>query len=282
MKLKNAARVFDTCPVYDAYSGALLFKIQTSTFLESSTEGSTSARRTISVDPALVLPTHSAILALGQLILIGADNPDEWKGSAIRTAYWTKRITDDFKMLTPGEAALSAMGTRALGQKEYLRESLNAPTDSNLDPVWNIYISKSLTPDVGYFFRSVNTLFRVRSTYKDIDGFTTCLSDEVDEAPLAVSMAVGNAYDPITDTYTGTTVNTTGIQVDYVKAYTKKTQADFLAKTGDIALVVDRTATAGLKVGTEVTIASSIYAGKWRVLNFLQEADSFNLHLRRA
>ena len=35
MKLKNASRYFDTCPVYDGYTGAMLFKVQASTFMES-------------------------------------------------------------------------------------------------------------------------------------------------------------------------------------------------------------------------------------------------------
>ena len=106
MRLKNAARYFDTCPVYDAYTGETLFKIQTSTFLESSTEGSTAARRVISLDPKLEVPEHSCILALDQIWITGASNPDEWNGSAIRKAYWTKLATDSLNLLTPGEAAL--------------------------------------------------------------------------------------------------------------------------------------------------------------------------------
>lgn len=282
MKLKNAARFFDTCPVYDAYSGALLFKAQTSTFLESSVEGSTAARRVISVAPEVTIPTHSCILALQQLLLIGASNPDEWAGSTIRAAYWTKRVTDSFKLLTPAEACNNAAGTVAYGQRQYLRETINTQTDSELDPMWNIFLSKSLSPVTGYFLKGPNTLYRIRLSYEDIDGFRTCQSDEVTGGTVAITVTGSNTtYNPVTDTYTPVSYNSTGIVLDYHKSFTRRTQGDYKVESGDVCLVVPKASVVAVQ-GMELTIqAGSKLAGKWRVLDYLDEVDSWNLHIRR-
>lgn len=281
MRLAAAAAYFDTCPVYDGYTGQLLFKAQASTFLESSTEGSTAARRVISVAPTLTFPAHSVVMVLGQLILIGADNPDEWAGSTIRRAYWTKRVTDNFSVLTPSEAALSEAGTAAFGQKAYLRESLNLPTDSNLDAVWTVYLSKSLLPPAGYFLRSGTTLYRLRSSYQDIDGFTSCLADEVDEPVVNLQLVTGTTLDPVTDTYTAVSISTSGVVLDYIKAFTQQSQQDYKMQAGDLSLVVSGTLSANIGAGVELSVASGIYAGKWRVLNRFVEHDGLNLHIRR-
>jgi hypothetical protein len=280
MKLKNAARYFDTCPVYDAYSGALLFKIQTSTFLESAAEGSTAARRVISLDPKLVIPEHSCILALDQIWIAGANNPDEWKGSAIRKAYWTKLATDSMSLLKPGEAAMGLSGCKIFGSKQYLRESLNGATDSELDPVWEISLSANAEASRGYFLKSANTLYRVRVEYNDLNGFKTCQSDEVDEPVTQVSFTTSSVYNPVADTYAPSYVSTTAITLDYAKAYTKVSATDIKSEQGDLCMVVSKLSVAP-KVGTELQISSGKFEGRWRILALLSEHDSWKLHIRR-
>lgn len=280
MKLKNVARLFDTCPVYDAYSGALLFKIQTSTFLESSVEGSTAARRVISLAPELNVPTHSCILALDQIWIAGASNPDEWQGSAIRKAYWTKRATDNLKLLTPAEAATNATGVPLFGSKKFLRNSLNGATDSELDPVWEISVSTSVSVERGYFLKSGNTLYRVRVDYNDLDGFKTCQSDEVDEPVTSVSFTTSEVYDPIKDSYLPQQLSMTAVTLDYAKAYTKTSATDLKAEQGDLCMVVSKGSFTP-KVGQEITIHSGKFSGTWRVLSPLSELDSWKLHIRR-
>lgn len=281
MRLKSAARYFDTCPVYDAYSGNLLFKVQTSTFLESAAEGSTAARRVISLDPSLTIPAHNCILALGQLWVVGASNPDEWKGSAIRKAYWTKLVTDNFTLLTPGQAALAGSGTPVFGSKQYLKDTPNTLTDSELDPMWDIAISSNSAASRGYFLKSANTLYRVRVAYNDLDGFLTCQSDEVDQKLVYASIASTARYDPVTDRYSPTIVTTTSILLDYGKSYVKTTATGIQPVAGDMSMILAKAAVA-VSVGQEVTIQESRYKGNWRVLAVTEEHDSLNLHIRRS
>lgn len=280
MKLKGAARYFDTCPVYDAYSGALLFKIQTSTFLESSAEGSTAARRVISLDPKLNVPEHSCILALDQIWIAGASNPDEWKGSAIRKAYWTKLATDSFSLLKPGEAAMGLNGCKIFGSKKYLKDSLNGATDAELDPVWEISLSTSAVASRGYFLKSANTLYRIRVDYDDVDGFKTCQSDEVDEPVTQVTFISSSVYNPVKDAYAPSYVSTTAITLDYAKAYTKVSAVDIKPEQGDLCMVVSKL-TVIPQVGSELQVQAGKFEGYWRILASLSEHDSWKLHIRR-
>jgi hypothetical protein len=280
MKLKNAAKFFDTCQVYDGYSGASLFKVQTSTFLESSPAGSTSARRAISLAPTLVPPSHSCILVLDQLWLLGAENPDEWAGSAIRRAYWTRKVTDQFRILTPSQALLNSAGTLAYGARQFLRESINTQTDSELDPVWDIAFSSSLKPGRGTFLKSASSLYRVRMLYEDLDGFTTCQSDEVDEPVRTLTFKSSNAYDPVQDTYSEITVNAKVILLDYQKAFSKREVVEHKVQAGDLIAVVSPQQVIPM-VGQRVRIeTASRYAGEWNVLKVSSELDAKYLHIR--
>jgi hypothetical protein len=283
MKLKNAAKYFDTLPVYDGYSGALLFKIQAATYMENNASGTTSARRIFSMAPEHTPPAHSVIMAMSELNLLGERNPDEWKGSIIRQAFWVKQVTDAFRYLTPGQAALGTTGVLAHGQKQYLRETINTQTESELDPMWDISLSASLEGTVkrGMFLLTGTTLFYVRSTYVDLDGFLTCQSDQLDEGPVSVTFTTASAgYNPITDSYPSVSVSTTGLAIEFNKAYVWQTQADFRGQSGDKTLFVSKSAvTPG--VGQLLNVNTGESAGKWNVLNVVSSDDAWLLHIRR-
>lgn len=282
MKLKNAAKLFDTCPVYDGYDGQPLFKVQASTFLESSVDGSTAARRVISMAPNISPPAHSCLLLLGEIWILGGVNPDEWKGEAIRKAYWTKKATDLFQLLTPAQAILGQPGAQTYGQKKFLRETINTQTDAELDPAWELFVSKSLSPARGYFFRSVGTLYRVRMSYEDVDGFRTCQSDEVDLPAIdVVFTTTGTTYNPATDSYGAGTVYSKAIVLDYAKAYRRSEITDKAGESGDLCMLIPQT-TYTPKAGDVFDINSTTrYGGKWRVLSTFVEHDAHNCHVRR-
>jgi hypothetical protein len=104
----------------------------------------------------------------------------------------------------------------------------------------------------------------------------------VTEGTVAISITSSTStYNPITDSYSLSTYNTTGIVLDYHKAFTRTAQADFKVQAGDISLVVPKAAVLASQ-GLELTIlAGSKFAGHWRTLSFVDEHDSWNLHLRR-
>ena len=276
MKLKNVARYYDTCPVYDGYTGAYLFKVQPSTFLESSVEGSTSARRVISLAPELTPPAHSIILILGELTLLGAGNLDEWKGSAIRRAYWTKKVTGSFSILTPAEAVLGQPGMAVYGQRQYLKDTVNLPTESEYDPFWDFYFSASLPQLKGKFIRGATSLYRVRSDRNDVDGFLTAASDELELDPYPITFTSDGVYNPVTDSYTPSTLVVPGLMIEYYKVFERLTQADIAYQAGDMILIVAKSST------TPVANQKFVAQGTtWRILNVYTEQDAWSCHVRR-
>lgn len=100
MKLKQALGILIPVLFTMLTLGKLCLRFKTANFMERATEGSTATRRVISVDPSITMPSHSCILALDQILIVGGGNPDEWNGEVIRQAYWVKLATDTMTLLS--------------------------------------------------------------------------------------------------------------------------------------------------------------------------------------
>lgn len=278
MRLKNVARYFDTCPAYDGYSGAYLFKVQASTFMEAAAEGSVSVRRTLSLDPALTLPAHSVVTVLGDRYVTGEVNSDEWGGEAIRKTCWVRKVSDYFTVTTPQQLLTGSTGYNLYGQKRQLKE-VTTLTSSELENYWEASLSTSSTVGKGAILKSGAIYFRVRLTYRGVDGFLTCYLDQLQYVPIDSAVGTGKTYDPITDSYVGTSTTVKCLPVDYNIMYDKQTQADFSVAQGDICLLLPLEANPS--TGLTLSISSTNLLGEWRVLNAVKELDAWNVHVRR-
>lgn len=278
MKLRNAARYFDTCPVYDGYTGALLFNAQASTFMEAAAEGSVSVRRTLSLDPSYNLPQHSVISVLGERYVTGEENLDEWSSTSIRKACWTKKVSDYFTVSSPSAYLSGSASLNFYGQKKQVKE-VSTLESSNLENVWESAFSRSATISKGQILKSGNSLYRVRLTYVSVDGFLTCVLDQLEYDILPVSSYANNIYDPVSDTYSGQTLTVNALPVDYKIVFDTQTQADLQAAQGDICLLVPQALNP--RTGLNLTVAGTKLNGDWRVLNAFTELDAWNIHVRR-
>lgn len=278
MKLKNASRYFDTCPVYDGYTGAMLFKVQASTFMESALEGSVSTRRTVSLDPSIALPAHSVIMLLGESYVTGEVNSDEWSGEAIRKTCWTRKVSDYFNAKTPQQLLNNVATSSFYGQKKQ-RKEVTTLESSNTENTWDGFFSINAPLTKGQFLKSGTTLYRVSFTYKDVDGFLTCGLDQLQYGVSQATVAVGKTYDPVTDTYTGTSSNYPCLPIDYKLVFDTQTQADFSVDKGDICLILPLEVNPS--TGLTLTLVEPKLSGEWRVLNAFKELDAWNVHVRR-
>jgi hypothetical protein len=274
----DVANHFDDISITDGYTGAYLFKAQLSTFLDASPDGSVAQRRVMSTAPGIVIPARRAISAFGEDWLVGAANVDGIYGQVIRQSFWTKKVSDTFSKLTPGEAALGAAGTTLFGHRSYLKDTVNGVSDAEYDPFWEIYFSPTESVDKGHFLRAGGKHFRVRSSHLEIDGLTSAACDELDAGEyLALTFTAPGAYDPVADTYTGSTVSTTGLLFDRYKWYDQQTEADLKSMSGDMNIVVAKSAITPA-VGHQVTIAGR----DWQLLAVTSDLDSWACHIRRA
>lgn len=276
--LFDVARHFDDIQVYDAYTSAPLFKGQFSSFMEASPDGSTAQRRTMSLSPELVIPARRVITTIDGSWIVGYGNVDGFKGQAIRQTFWTKKVTDVFYILTPGQAALQSAGTLAYGHKDYLKEVVNGVSDAEYDPFWDIYFATTEPVAKGTFMRVGSTMYRVRSARVGVEGMTGTSSDQLDAgAEVSVTFNLTGAYNPVTDTYGAGSVTTTGIYFDRYKFYEQLTEADAKSMSGDMNLVVATSAVTPV-VGRTVTISGRA----WTILAVTAEQDAWALHIRRA
>jgi hypothetical protein len=276
MKLKNASRKFDTAPVYDAYSNALLFKAQVSTFLEAAPDGTTAKRRTLSLDPALTIPSHGGINVLNEVWVVGDGIKDEWRGSAIRTTYWMKFTSGLFSALTPGQACLGTSVTAQHAQRDYLKDTVNGVTNAEYDPFWRFYFSKNAVVLKGTFIRQGAVLYRVRTAHLALEGFLEAQCDELDVGVQSVTFTNSGVYDPVTDTYGAASIAVPAVLLDYYKVYDYKTAADPSNLAGDMALIVAKSSVSPV-VGQNIVVASE----SWRVIAAISDQDAWSLHIRR-
>jgi hypothetical protein len=276
MKLKAAARRFDTCPVYDAYNNALLFKAQVSTFLEASPDGSTAKRRVLSVDPSITPPTHSTINVLNELWVVGDGILDEWRGGAIRASYWMKASSGLFSLVTPGQACSGTVVAAQHGQRDYLKDTVNGVTDAQYDPFWIFHFSKNAVIAKGTLVKQGPTLYRVRTVHLSLEGFKTAQCDEIDYGVISSTFTSTGVYNPVLDTYSAASVTVPSILLDYYKVYEFRTQASPSNLAGDMALIVAKSSVSPV-VGQNVVVNSE----SWRIIAIVSDQDAWSLHIRR-
>jgi hypothetical protein len=276
--LFDVARHFDDIQIANAYTAAVLFKGQFSSFMEASPDGSTAQRRTMSLSPELVIPSRRVITTIDGNWIVGYGNIDGFDGQAIRQSFWIKKATDTFYILTPGEAALASAGVLAYGHKDYLKDTVNGITDAEYDPFWDIYFSTTEPIVKGSFLRAGSTLYRVRTTRIGIEGLTAAASDQLDTGcEVSVTFNLTGAYSPVTDSYAAGSVATTGIYFDRHQYYNQWTEADLKTMSGDRNLVVASSAVTPT-VGKTLTISGRV----WTILAATLDIDGWMLHIRRA
>lgn len=276
-ELHDVANAFDDISVTEAYTGAYLFKAQFSTFNGASPDGSVSQRRVISVAPGITMPARGVITALEETCLVGFGTVDGIFDRAIRQSFWTKRVTDILKKVTPGEAALGSTGVTVLGHKTYLKDTVNTGTNADYDPFWEIYFSPSENVVKGDFFKVGTTYYRVRSSHLDISGFTNAASDELDSgARVSITFTETGAYNPVTDTFNAASTAIYGMFFDRYKLYERLTAADRANMAGDMTAVVAKSSITPV-VGRTCTVESRT----WTILNITAISDAWEIHLRR-
>lgn len=282
MKLKNAARYFDDDKVYDAYSGTYLWKAQFSSFEGASPDGSFVRRRTVSVAPEVKPAPRRVVKVQNDLWIMGSFMTDTFKGRPIRQSCSAKIVNGSFNLLSPGNAALQnySEGVQIHGFARYLKDTVNSNTDSDYDPFYDVSFSETEVVPDGYFLRSAQQYFHIRSSQLLTDGFVNAACDEMalDSSAVKnceVSVVLSGERDPVTELFDAGTV-TTGLLLDMYKLYNYQTQADDLNKAGDMSLVLANT--------------TSIYAGQvltigvqpWRIVGYTAYFDAWNVHVRRA
>ncbi len=277
MDLKDAARYYDKDPVYDGYSGALLFYGHTKPHDDHASSGATSRRRTLVTVPASTAPARGVVTLYGERWLMGSNNPDTYMGNAIRRSFDLKKTTGLLKLLTPGQACLGSSGTDFYAHKEYFKDMQDSLSESEYDTMWNIFCPLSESVVTGSFFKEGSTLLHVRNVYTTVELLAVAEVDELDADAAQSAVFTSNAQiNLVTDLPISSAVTTPVIQTDVPKFYRFRTEVEADRKPGDRTVFVAKSAIAP-KVGANFTMLGQT----WRALAVVSENDSWALHARR-
>ena len=276
MRLKNAAKFFDDTPVYDGYTGALLFNCQFSSFNDANAVGSTSTRRILSIAPGLTIPARRVIKVFDDRWIVGDGNPDSWNADVIRQSFNMKKATAYLEVLTPGQACLGTAGTFAYAQAQYFKDDTDTLRDSNYDTFWNVFLAPSEPTGKGTILKDGSRLLRSRGSYIPVEDLRILQCDELDVGPTTAVFDSG-AYVPLTDSFSAGTVTAPVLWMDYLKAYRLQISSSPKEEPGDTAALVAQ-ASLTPEVGKRLLLGGV----RWVILALSAEQDAWLLHLRRA
>lgn len=274
MKLSDVSRYFDTIETFDAYTRRLLYLTQPASFENGSVEGSTSKRRVLSMAPELVPPARRCVTLLGETWVVGDGSHDGLFNESLRQSFWMRKASALYTFQTPGQGALNTGGSMAYALREYLKDTVNASTDAEYDPQYLLSFAVGESVVKGGVVRTASELYHVRSVYLDLGGFKVAVCDDI--AGSAVSAVFqGATYTPATDVWSGSTVTTGALLIEFVKLFEQRTPADSPYLAGDRVMLAATSAVTPVP-GQRVTAGGQL----WEVLTVTAYSDAWLLHLR--
>lgn len=275
MDFLDVASFFDDDPVYDAYSGALLFYCHTTPHDDQTSSGATARRRTMTTIDNTQAPPRAAVRVHDDFWLVSDSNPDGFRGDNIRRSYSLKKSTGLMTALTGAEAAHGAAGVELHAQKEYFRDMQNQRTESDWDVMWNIFCARGEPVSKGRFLRQDGVIFRVRNAYDSVDGYRIAEVDQLDDDALQSATFATGVLDLVTDQVTDASVVAPVIQTDPQKYYQFRTQAESMLQPGDLTVFVAK-ADLAPRVGGMFRMLDA----DWQIKSKVSEGDTWALLAR--
>ena len=277
MDITAASSFFDDDPVYDAYTGDLLFYCHTTAHDDHTSSGATARRRTMSTEPSTTPPARRVITLHGEQWVVGINNPDSFAGTVVRRSYGLKKSTGVLAALSPAAACLGQEGPEFHAQREYFRDTQDARTSSDWDLMWNVFCPFNEPVAKGCFLRQGSSLMRVRNVYPSVDEFLIAEADQLDADASQMITFVSTRRDLVTEAPISVSIPTQAIQTDVMKYYEFRTLGESRLQPGDRTVFVAKSAYTP-KVGAEFMMQGA----KWRALAVVSEQDAWALHARLA
>lgn len=275
MRFSDISAYFDKDPVYDAYTGALLFTCHTSAHDDHTSSGSTSRRRTMTTSEGIAIPPRRAVVLYGEAWIVGNSNPDHFQGVAVRRSHDLKKSTGLMELLTPGQACLGGAGPQFHAHREYYRDSVDTRSSADWDVMWNIYHAPGEGVMEGKFLRQDGILYRARTTRDSVEQYDITAADQLDADTMQSAEFTSQQRSLVTEQPVGAPITVQVIQTDLTKFFEFRTQGESKVQPGDRTIFVAQSAHTP-KVGAEFTMQNL----RWRVLAVVPELDAYALHVR--
>lgn len=272
MQIKDVAAKFDTTPVYDAYTGALLpYRCQVTLWDNPRRDGLTTLRRTISGGKGFQLPPRRAVV-IGSQAWIGGTymHPDTFDADVVRVGCVIQFA--ELGGLGTSREFLDMEPTPVYLSKVWIKDVKDISTTSESQGQYNIYYTEGENVQEGEFLYIQNRMHIVRNCMKGAGGLWIAEVNELEpECFQEISFGVEGEYDPIMDEYVGGDVKKANVIVlRWNDDYEYELPSHEKYQVGDIRMRVK--VEESPVIGDDVTYLGDVYT----VVSVTERADSVN------
>lgn len=253
---------FDQMPCRDAYTGAQAFMGQLGLYDDSKRDSETLQRRVISTASTAAVPARRAVLAGGQVYMLGRGIPDEFMGSTSRVGRIAHQADGLATVQTLGQACLGLAGLSAYAAKSWAKDSAFSQQSSALEPRYHIHFCDTEPVSENHVVTLSGNMYIVRSANHGAAGMLVTHCDEMLGVVRETATIATGTYSSVTEAFTGVAVSAPVLRLRWQSlfAYGGGNSPPFEA--GDTQLVVAK-ASATVAAGTNITLPD----GVWRVVS---------------
>lgn len=258
MDVATATAWFDTIPVYDAYSNALLFYGQLDLYDLSERDGGTSWRRTLSTTD-LTAPARGCITIGGDQFVVGRQVNDMFEGDTHRTYLLLHPADESVQIGTAATFLGGGTPTTLYAGGAWLKNMKVETEASESIPMYEYYVSASESPTPGMVLKdSGGVYYRVQVVDRRTGGLKVVVCYELGSTAVQTCTYTPNgAYSVVNDAYAAGTPITASMLVEGWRSqyrYTNMAVRDF--ERGDAVITV-RAATVASPVPGEIVAATA-------------------------
>lgn len=247
MELKDAVSLLSTEVFSDAFDGLTTFNGKVNPFSEITTSGETSRRRILETPVTEDIPASRVIESYhGEKFIVADANPDFWNGEYIRYKYPLLPVTQMGAVGTIGSTMSASQPDQQVYCYPYFvrREPLNEERSDYLSG-YELYFPNVKKFNRGDILNLGSDYYRCKTdTWVGGAGYSIAQGVKL-ESPIQVFdiELQSGVYDPITDTFSPTTVPTVECFVEPLNQDYEFVSPSFVAiEAGDKAISVIKTA----------------------------------------
>lgn len=276
MRLKTAARRFDTSVMLDGYTGVEVGRCQLSPVDYFKLDGASLRVRAITVSPDVEIPSRRCIQIGDERYIVGGAAIDHWRGSPIRANYTLHQTPGLATVKTIAEALADAPGHTLYASRLWNKDVADLQTSSNYFNDYHIFFASTENINT-YDLIWIDGHWHIcHSVHPSLSGFADAVSHEILGTVFETVSFGSQTYDPITDSYSGTPVTVKVLRVRWQEHFAYLNAAQETYQRGDETIFVLKTVT------PKPSDTLALSDGSWRVLHVADQGTHWSLHARRA
>ena len=253
---------FDRTPCLDAYTSVTAFMGQLGLYDDSKRDSETIQRRVLSTAAGAAVPARRAVLAGGQVYMLGRGIPDEFMGSTSRVGHIAHQAEGLASIQSLSQACLSTGGLSAYAARSWIKDSAFSQQSSVLEPRYHVHFCDTEAVAENMVVTLGSAMHIVRAVNHGAAGMLVTTCDELRGAVRETASITVGTYSAATETVTGVAVGAPVLRLRWQSLFSYGGGHAPPFEAGDIQVVV---AKSSLTMASGATLVLS--DGTWRVVS---------------